>query len=51
MTKNKTPSNKYSKEDFLSILSTLSIEEINDIIREKGKKPKLIVPYIYLNRK
>lgn len=39
---------KYSKENFLSILSSLSIEEINDIIREKGKEPKLIIPFIIM---
>lgn len=46
----KKSTNKYSKEDFLKILSNVSIEDLNDIIKNKGKKPKLIIPYIVLNK-
>lgn len=41
---------KYNKETFLSILSSLSIEEINNIIKEKGKQPKLITPFIHIKK-
>ena len=35
------------KNNFIKIISTLSIEEINKIIKEKGKKPKLITPIVF----
>lgn len=31
-----------NKENFLNILRSLSREEINNLIEQKGKKPKLI---------
>lgn len=37
-----------SKENFLNIINSLSIEEINKIITEKGKQPKLITPVIFI---
>lgn len=33
---------KISKENFLQVVSSLSREEINSIIKEKGKPPKMI---------
>lgn len=39
---------KYNKENFLAILSSLTIEEINTIIKEKGKEPKLITPFVFI---
>lgn len=30
------------KENFLDMLKSISIEDINKIIEQKGKKPKLI---------
>lgn len=48
MKKSKDTKVKYNKDNFLSILSTLSIEEVNTIIREKGKEPKLIVPFVFI---
>lgn len=39
---------KITKENFLRIISKLSIEDVNRIISEKGKKPKAIVPiYVF----
>ena len=37
-----------NKEDFLNIINSLSIEEINKIIKEKGKQPKLITPVVFI---
>lgn len=37
-----------NKKEFLSILNTLSIEEINEVIKQKGKQPKLITPAIFI---
>lgn len=47
-------SNKNSqigRSEFLQILSSLSKEEINTIIAQKGKDPKPIKPFIFLNKK
>lgn len=35
---------KDKKEDFISILSSLSPEEINELVRRKSKPIKLIEP-------
>lgn len=36
------------KNDFLKRLSAMSEEELNLLIKEKGKKPKLVKPLIRL---
>lgn len=36
------------KSDFLKILLSVSPEEINKIIQEKGKEPKLVRGIIYI---
>ena len=36
------------KSDFLKILLSVSPEEINRIIQEKGKEPKLVRGIIYI---
>lgn len=35
---------KNNKEDFINTLGSLSPQEINQMIKDKGKKPKLIMP-------
>ena len=35
------------KSDFLKLLLSVSPEDINKIIKEKGKKPKLVRGVIY----
>lgn len=35
------------KSDFLEVLLSISPEEINKIIKEKGKEPKLVRGVIY----
>jgi len=39
--------NKINKESFIKILSSLTPEEINKIIEQKGKKPKPIPMVIF----
>ena len=39
---------KIGRSQFLEVLSSLSKEEINDIIAKKGKDPKPIKPFIFL---
>lgn len=39
-----------SKEEFLKLLSFCTQEDLNKIILEKGKPPKLIKPIIYLGK-
>lgn len=39
------------REEFLKNLSSMSKEEINRIITEKGKPPKIINPIIVLDQK
>lgn len=39
-----------NKQDFINELSRMSIEDINRIISEKGKKAKLIIPARILNK-
>lgn len=34
------------KENFLKILSAMTSDELNKLIKEKGKKPKLVKPVI-----
>lgn len=38
------------KNDFLKIINSLSIKEINKIISEKGKPPKLIMPIVFIKK-
>jgi hypothetical protein len=38
-----------TKENFLKIISSLDKDDIDRIITEKGKKPKLIKPLIRLS--
>lgn len=40
-----------NKIDFLTRLSSLSKDEINNIIKEKGKRPKPVSPLINLAKK
>lgn len=35
------------KSDFLQLLLSVSPEKINDIIKEKGKEPKLVRGVLY----
>lgn len=35
------------KSDFLNLLLSISPEKINEIIKEKGKEPKLVRGVIY----
>ena len=37
------------KEDFLTMLTYLDREQISAFIKQKGKEPKVIKPFIYLN--
>ena len=39
---------KIGRSDFLKVLSSLSKEEIANIINTKGKDPKPIKPFIFL---
>ena len=39
-----------SKESFIDMISYMTLEKINDLIKSKGKGPKLITPIIYLNK-
>lgn len=32
------------KENFIKVLSSLTPQEINQMIKDKGKRPKLIMP-------
>lgn len=45
---------KRKKEDhtknFLEMLKSVSKEDLASFIREKGKEPKLIKPFVLLNR-
>ena len=34
------------KKNFIELLSKMTPEDINNLIKEKGKKPKLIKPFI-----
>lgn len=34
------------KDNFLKVLSAMSPDELNTLIKEKGKKPKLVKPII-----
>lgn len=37
------------KENFIKELASMSIEEINKLIKEKGKRPKLIPPIYFMD--
>lgn len=37
-----------AKEDFINILCSLSVTEINEIIKQKGKPPKPIRPILVI---
>lgn len=41
--------NEVNKDNFIKRLSSMTVDEINQLIREKGKKPKLVKPLIKLN--
>ena len=41
---------KITRSEFLEVLSSLSKEEIAEIINSKGKEPKLIKPFIIFKR-
>lgn len=38
------------KEDFIKFLASATPEEVNELILEKGKPPKLIEPMIFFDR-
>lgn len=38
---------KVSKENFIEFLASMTPEEINEMIKEKGKPPKLISPMFF----
>lgn len=38
------------KSNFLQVLSAMSMDELNNLIKEKGKKPKLVKPIIRFTR-
>ena len=38
-----------SKEDLIGYLASLTPDEINKIIKEEGKEPKLIEPLYFFN--
>ncbi len=40
---------KYSKEDFIAILSVATPKELNDIIEQRGKGPKKVPLIIKLS--
>ena len=42
---------KLSKEDFITVLSSATPEDLNRIILEKGKKPKPIWPIYFFRNK
>lgn len=42
-------SKEEAKEDFLSMLKDADKEQLTDFIRRKGRKPKMIKPFICLN--
>lgn len=35
-----------NKDEFIKTLASMTPEEINNLIKEKGKKPKLVKPLI-----
>lgn len=43
----KKDKSKLSKNEFIAYLASLSQEEINNLIKEKGKEPKLIEPIYF----
>lgn len=47
--KNKVP--ELGKDKFLKFLASSSPEEINQYILNKGKPPKLIEPFVYIEDK
>ena len=38
-----------NSESFVSILTSLSREELAEYIRQKGKEPKMIAPFVILS--
>lgn len=38
-----------TKENFIKVLSSLSKEEIHELIELKGKEPKLVTPIVYMS--
>lgn len=45
--KKKDTGNTIKKEDFIDFLASATPDEINALIRDKGKPPKLIEPMIF----
>ena len=37
---------KKNKDEFIKKLASMTPEDINQLIKEKGKKPKLVKPFI-----
>lgn len=44
--KDKKTTSNMTQTDFISVLTSMTPNEINQFISEKGKKPKLIKPFI-----
>lgn len=42
--------NKITKENFLKVMNSMSKEELNNYIKDKGKPPKLIRPIVVLDK-
>lgn len=39
------------RDNFISILTSMTEEDIREMIKAKGKEPKLISPYVILKEK
>lgn len=46
----KKEQNKINKEDFINYLAQATPEELNKLIVEKGKPPKLIEPIFFFDK-
>ena len=47
----KSKKQSINKQDFIDFLASATPEEINKMINEKGKPPKLIDPIVYFKSK
>lgn len=52
MVNKKTSNNSFGeKKNFIEFISSLSPEEINKLIAEKGKPARIIEPFVILDKK
>lgn len=42
---------EFQKEQFIEFLASLTHREINELIEQNGKRPKLITPVVFLDEK